>query len=209
MKKLLLALSLASLTVVSCGESKEKKEDKSGNENTTFSAKKNTTILKWTAFKTTEKLPVGGEFTKVELTEVPSSDKKHLAIEGLGFSIPVSSVYTNNESRDTKIKNLFFGVMDNTELISGAFKNIEGNDKEGHGVVSIKMNSVKCDVPFDYTIDGNEFKIKSTANILSWKAQNALDSLNKACYNLHKGADGISKTWEDVEINASVELEEK
>ena len=40
-------------------------------------------------------------------------------------------------------------------------------------------------------------------------ALDALASLNKACYDLHTGSDGVSKTWEDVAIKASVQLEQK
>lgn len=207
MKKIFLSLIIASAVLVSCGE---KKED--NNTETTevgYSVKENSIILKWTAYKTTEKLPVGGEFTKVNVSEIPNAASPEKAIEGLHFSIPVSSLFTNNDIRDNKLKELFFGVMDNTELISGEFVTIQGNEKEGHGVISLNMNNIPCDLPFDYTIEENVINIESLLNIKSWKAENALDSLNKACYDLHKGADGISKTWEDVSITASVEFEEK
>jgi hypothetical protein len=35
----------------------------------------------------------------------------------------------------------------------------------------------------------------------NWNAQHAVDSLNIVCKDLHKAADGISKTWNDVAIN--------
>lgn len=210
MKKIFIILTAFSITLASCGEEK-KGDETTDNENKEagYTIKENTAIIKWTAFKTTEKLPVGGEFTEVKLSDIPTSEKAHLAVDGLSFSIPVSSLYTNNDSRDSKLKELFFGVMESTEMISGTFKNLEGDETKGHGLVDLKMNNVSCDLPFDYTIENNEFKLISNLNILSWKAQAALDSLNKACYDLHKGADGISKTWEDVDINASIELEKK
>jgi hypothetical protein len=205
MKKIFLSLILASALLVSCGEKKEEATEKTIEAG--YSIKENSIILKWIAYKTTEKIPVGGEFTKVNVTDLPVATSPEKSIEGLNFSIPVSSLFTNNESRDYKLKNLFFGVMDNTELISGSFTTIEGNDKEGHGVINLKMNNIPCDLPFDYTIEGNVINIESELNVKSWKAENALDSLNKACYDLHKGADGVSKTWEDVSITASVEFE--
>ena len=39
-----------------------------------------------------------------------------------------------------------------------------------------------------------------------WNALGALESLNKVCFDLHKGADGVSKTWEDVAIEVSTFL---
>lgn len=208
MKKIFLSLAIASAVLVSCGENKEEAHNTEVAE-AAYTVKENTVILKWTAYKTTEKVPVGGEFTKVNLSEIPTATSPEKSVEGLKFSIPVSSVFTNNEDRDNKLINLFFGVMDNTELISGEFVTVEGNDKEGHGVINLKMNNVPCDLPFDYTIENNDMNISSVLNIKSWKAEAALDSLNQACYDLHKGADGISKTWEDVTISASVEFEKK
>lgn len=207
MKKIFLSLILASALLVSCGENKEE-----ANTETTeagYSIKENSIILKWTAYKTTEKLPVGGEFTKVYVTDLPVAQSPEKALEGLNFSVPVSSIFTDNDSRDSKLKEFFFGIMDNTELISGSFTTIQGNEKEGHGVMNIKMNNVPCDLPFDYIIDNNVMNIESVLNIKSWKAENALDSLNVACYDLHKGPDGVSKTWEEVSISASVEFEKK
>jgi hypothetical protein len=43
-------------------------------------------------------------------------------------------------------------------------------------------------------------------DLKNWNALEALASLNKACEALHTGPDGVSKTWEDVAINASVFL---
>ena len=34
----------------------------------------------------------------------------------------------------------------------------------------------------------------------------AMESLNKVCFDLHKGPDGISKTWSEVEINVATYL---
>jgi hypothetical protein len=206
MKKIFLTFLAASTLFISCNN--EEKKDKANTEEA-FSIKKNSIILKWTAYKTTEKAPVGGEFTKVNVTDIPQANSPEKSLEGLNFSIPVSSIFTNNETRDNKLQSFFFGAMDNTEFLSGTFTAIEGDNKEGHGVINLKMNNIPCDLPFDYTIDKTVINIASTLNLKYWKAEPALDSLNKACLDLHKGADGISKTWEEVTINASVDFEVK
>ncbi len=206
MKKII-TLIVASSLLIACGNTETKNDEKETVEKS-YSIKNNTTILKWTAYKTTEKKPVGGEFTEVSLKSVPAGKTPEKSLEGLTFGIPVSSLFTDNEERDGKLKRLFFGVMLNTEMISGEFKNIDGNDKEGKGVIALKMNDVVCDLPFNYTIEGNEFDIVSELNIKSWKADSALNSLNEACYDLHKGPDGISYTSPNVSINASVEFQE-
>lgn len=202
--KRIITLLIATTFIIGCGNAEKKEET----TEKSFSIKENTTILKWTAYKTTEKKPVGGEFTEVNLKNVPKAETPEQSLNGLTFGVPVSSIFTNNESRDGKLKEFFFGVMANTEIISGEFKNIEGTDKQGKGVISLTMNAVTCDLPFDYTIEGKEFKIVSELNIKSWKADAALDSLNNACYDLHKGPDGISFTSPNVSIDASVEFQE-
>jgi hypothetical protein len=50
-------------------------------------------------------------------------------------------------------------------------------------------------------------KIIETIDILNdFKAQTALESISKACFELHKGPDGVSKTWSEVAIGAAVYL---
>lgn len=42
-----------------------------------------------------------------------------------------------------------------------------------------------------------------------WNALEALAALNKVCFELHKGPDGVSKTWEEVAIEVSTYLREE
>ena len=87
--------------------------------------------------------------------------------------------------------------MDNTSLLSGKLTLTD----DTNGAALITMNGVTADLPFTYTIEGKEFKLNATMNLDNWNAQNAVDSLNVVCKDLHKAADGISKTWSEVSIN--------
>ena len=40
-------------------------------------------------------------------------------------------------------------------------------------------------------------------NLDDWSAQKAVASINLACKELHKGKDGVSKTWSEVGIDIS------
>ena len=208
MKHLVLALGLVSL--ISCGGEKTTKT--SMDEAKGFSVLANTATMQWTAYKTTEKKGVKGNFGKINLKEIPTGNSRHEAMSGLSFGIPIASLVTGNKERDGKIKSLFFGVLENTEFITGTFETIEPSQEDinkGHGVIALSMNSITCDLPFDYTIVDNHIDLISSLNVQSWKAGPALESLNKACFDVHKGKDGISKTWEDVSLEASVDLVEK
>ena len=87
--------------------------------------------------------------------------------------------------------------MDNTKLLSG--KLIIENDTTG--IAAIKMNGITAKVPFTYTIADKMFSMQAIMDINNWQAAKALSSLNKECFDLHKGADGVSKTWSDVALN--------
>lgn len=43
-------------------------------------------------------------------------------------------------------------------------------------------------------------------DLKNWKAQAAINTLNVVCFDLHKGEDGISKTWSEVKIEISAVL---
>jgi len=158
------------------------------------------TEINWTAFKTTAKAPVKGKFTQLDIKKSVSGTTVSKALNGIEFSIPVSSIFSNNPDRDTKLKTLFFGVMKNATLLSGTIH----VENETTGFVDFSMNGVIEKLPFTYTVNGTNVAIKAVMNTDTWQAQAAIASLNKACFELHKGADGVSKTWSDVAIDINV-----
>ncbi len=162
-----------------------------------FAITKANNLINFTAYKMTEKVAVGGQFKKVDVLSGGEGNSVKEAINNTEFSIPVSSLFTENTSRDYKIKKFFFGIMENTKLLSG--KLLLTDDTKG--VAQIKMNGITQEVPFTYTIVDKTFNMKATMDVTNWKASDALASLNKVCIDLHRGADGISKTWSEVALN--------
>ncbi|KGL64169.1 YceI family protein [Polaribacter sp. Hel1_85] len=162
-----------------------------------FSLKNAKNEINFTAYKTSDKIPVGGQFKKIDITTGGEGNSIKEAINNAEFAIPVSSIFTKDTSRDFKIKKFFFGIMDSTKLLSG--KLVIENDSIGYA--NIKMNGITEKVSFLYTIEANTFSMKATMDITKWNASTALNSLNLACKDLHKGADGVSKTWSDVALD--------
>lgn len=203
MKKIIYSLLVVFTisTVVSCKSEAKKespiKEEVKVEKKAAFSLQEADNQINWTAYKTTEKKPVNGQFEKVNITLGGEGNTAKEAINNTEFSIPVSSVFTKDTSRDFKIKKFFFGIMDKTELLSG--KLILENDSLGYA--NLTMNGVTNKLPFKYTVNGKVFSLSGNMKITDWKANKALVSLNEACKDLHKGADGVSKTWDDVAIN--------
>ena len=203
MKKIIYSLFvLATLANFTSCKSESKKETSEKEEiklenNAAFSLQDADNEINFTAYKTSEKIPVGGSFKKVTITSNGDGTTAKEAINNAEFSIPVSSIFTKDSSRDFKIKKFFFGIMDKTELLSG--KLILENDSIGYS--DLTMNGVTKKLAFKYSINGNVFTLNGNLKITGWNADKALNSLNEACKDLHKGADGVSKTWDDVAIN--------
>ena len=201
MKKVsLLILGLAFITFTSC-----KKEEKTETPTETKEEVKGLTIVndstkvKWTAFKTTDKVAVGGSFTQIELKNVKTGNTPLEVLEGVAFSIPVSSLFTNNPDRDSKLKTIFFGTLKNTELLSGIL-----NFRDNQLFMTLSMNDVTKQIPLEYTFENNLLNMKTTLNLNDFGGEAALAAINKACLDLHKGPDGVSKTWETVDIMGEV-----
>ncbi|CAL2091339.1 YceI family protein [Tenacibaculum sp. 190524A02b] len=205
MKKIIVPLFICfiALQLTSCKKEAKKEatetnveEVKEVEKQAPFSLKNAENEINWTAYKTTEKVPVKGQFQKVEITKGGDGATAKEAINNAEFSVPVSSIFTKDTSRDFKIKKFFFGIMDKTELLSG--KLVLENDSIGYS--DITMNGVTKKLPFTYSIKDKVFNMNATMKITDWKAEKALASLNEACKELHKGADGVSKTWDEVAI---------
>ncbi|MDO5968942.1 YceI family protein [Flavivirga aquimarina] len=206
MKRIITLLVVISIGITSCKqEKKEAKTDSSNEVEVTekFVAKPEATSVKWTAYKTTEKIGVGGEFTTINFDNKEGGSPQE-ALNNLNFSIPISSLFTNDatNTRDAKLKEFFFGAMLDTEFLKGTIKYI--NDS---CIASITMNGVTNDLPLEVKItDERRVSMTGTMNLKDWDALGALESINKACFDLHKGPDGVSKTWEDVAIEVSTFL---
>ncbi len=200
MNKKIIFLSIFSLLLISCKTDVKKSKSNSAKDSV-YSIESLTTKVSWTAYKTTDKVAVNGEFTKVNITPKKASTAKEV-LNGLEFSIPVSSLFSNNEVRDTKLKQFFFGVMANTELLSGTVATTSDNE----GIATMTMNRIKHSFPIEYVISGQMITLSGTLNLDDFNANSAIESLNKVCFDLHKGTDGISKTWSDVKIDVATYL---
>ncbi len=203
MKKLILLLASGlTLMATSC----KKKEAPKQKETTTvakdgYQVSSTGSEVYWTGYKFTEKKGVKGKFKTINVTNAPVATTALGAFDGVEFSIPTSSVWSDNAIRDGKLKELFFGYMDNTELLTGTF-----NTKGSEIVLNLKMNGQSKEIPLKHTIKDRHVKLEGSLNMLEFGAVKAYNSIHKACEVLHTGADGVSKTWEDVSIEALVFL---
>lgn len=160
------------------------------------------TKVSWTAFKTTEKIAVGGSFQTIELKDTKIGETPEEVLEGASFTIPVSSLFTNNPDRDSKLKTIFFGALNDTELLAGIL-----NFRDEKCYMTLTLNGVSKPIVVEYSFENKLFTLTSTLNLDEFNAENALALLNEACLDLHKGKDGVSKTWNLVDIKGTVLFE--
>jgi polyisoprenoid-binding protein YceI len=205
-KTILLSIVFLAIIATSCKEEAKKKETKAPKttEKNYFVDTANTSI-NWTAYKTTDKKPVKGEFTKVTVDNLKKGTTVKETLNGLQFKIPVNSLYTKDTVRDKKLKKFFFGSMQNTNEITGVLH----LDTDTSGNAAISMNGISHKLPFTYTINNTNVKIEAVMDLDNWQAQAAITALNVVCKDLHAGDDGISKTWNEVKINIDINLKQE
>ncbi|CAM4359944.1 hypothetical protein ZORO111903_15835 [Zobellia roscoffensis] len=210
MKKIkLIALGLLLVGAFSCKDAKKESTEQSTEAQAvteTYSLVQDSTKVSFTAYKTSDKLPVGGQFKKINITKAGEGGSAIEALNGTEFSIPVSSLFTNDATgtRDPKILEFFFGVMDNTELISGVFKVAADNSCS----IDVTLNGNTENIALTHKIvSDNALTFDGVMNLENWNALDAVASINKACEALHTGKDGVSKTWSEVAVHAEVLLQ--
>ncbi|BAV94910.1 YceI family protein [Ichthyobacterium seriolicida] len=159
--------------------------------------------LKWTAYKTTDKVPVSGLFEEVYISGAEKSHDLGQSIKNMTFRIPISSINTHDKGRDLKIMKHFFSSMVGTSNIQGYVKEIAENNI----VFSITLNDTEKDISASYTKrEDGVLVISAKMDLLKWNASSSIKSLNAECVDLHKGTDGISKLWNEVDIEIEVDL---
>lgn len=197
---ILTLLTASVLFLANCGGSSTEKDTNA--KTCTYSYDKSKSVLEWTAFKFTERKGVTGTFNEFEIRGIESSDDPKKMIESLEFSINTSTAETQNEERNGKIVKLFFGSM-SSDKISGRVKSL--GDK-GIASVLLTMNGIEKIVNGTYTLVDGSFSFKAKIDVLNWNAGPGISALNEACKELHKGSDGVSKLWSEVELSFTTEL---
>jgi len=165
--------------------------------------------VSWEAYKTLGKIGVGGKFTSVQYTPNALEGKNFRELfVGSKVSIDLSKINTGNTGRDTTLVKDFFSLIKG-KTIEGVITNIKKTDKHvkgkprtGYIDVKITMNEKTLTIPMTYIYNKGHFDAKGTIDLLDFSANNALSSLNKSCFDLHKG-----KTWNDVSISFSTTIE--
>ncbi len=200
MKMKFYTLSALCLTflLASCGGGEEKETTvDAAKEKCFYSFNDQVFELNWTAYKTNAKVAVGGTFNEVTFT-AGEAESASEAIESIEFVINTGSVESNNEDRNAKIAEHFFGTI-NAPEITGNVKSYDAENQKA--VVVISMAGISMDVEGTMTMEENDFTFDAVIDVASWNGMAGITALNTVCKDLHTGEDGVSKLWSEVAIN--------
>ncbi|SVC69560.1 uncharacterized protein METZ01_LOCUS322414, partial [marine metagenome] len=132
-------------------------------------------------------------------------DSVHDLVNGLKFSINSLSSSSGDVIRDLNLKDYFFNYLTQNFKINGIFGE-PANDSidvtfDIFGQPKIIRLAFLNYTTSDISAVNQIIEIKGSISLKSmFGAVKAFNSLHEKCYDLHKGSDGISKTWEQVDI---------
>lgn len=157
--------------------------------------------VNWKAYKTPSKVGVSGVFDSVKYTAIaPKGNNFREIFVGSSIVIDTASVNSKNSGRDVKLVKFFFEKMSSRNIMAKIIdiksdKRVRGKPKTGVMSVAVTMNGVTRNVPMSYIFNKGDLRASGNIDLLDFSASTALNAINKACFDLHKG-----KTWSDVTI---------
>ena len=161
----------------------------------------------WKAYKTLAKVGVGGAFTSVKYTPIAKegTNFRELLV-GSTVSIDATQINTGNPVRDETLVKMFFKQLKSITIegkivAMKADNRVKGKPYTGQLDVELSFNSKTLVIPMKYTYVKEHFSAEGTLDLFDFAAKDALTSINKSCYDLHKG-----KTWNDVSIGFATNI---
>ncbi|HIA05812.1 MAG TPA: hypothetical protein EYN71_03730 [Flavobacteriales bacterium] len=166
----------------------------------------NATNVYWTAYKHTGKIAVKGKMDSVVVTGTETASSPIDALTNANVTIYTASINSKDDIRDKKLREIYFGSMTNTKVISGNLLSWEGSGVEGTCTFNLAMNDTAQQVTGSYIVDDVTVQIRFTIEPGSWGVEDAIAKLGAACAEKHTGEDGETVFWPDVDILIEVAL---
>ncbi len=160
--------------------------------------------VKWTSFKTTDRIGVTGSFKDIRIEGPTRADNFENLLTGITVTIDSHSVDLNDSMKEKNLVGYFFDKLFDRNIVG----RISSVNREEHSfVLTLSLNGEVRDVPMTYSLEGDgKIKAKGQIDLMDFQADGALRSLSEMCAELHKGPDGVSKTWPDIDIVLEAQL---
>ena len=165
----------------------------------------NTKVI-WNGFKTNDKLKVVGYFEEFgcdrEDQQFSSIDE---LVNGLQFSIKSSSSVSGDPIRDKNLKDYFFKYLTEDFVINGTLAQPINDSIDVSFDVFGQTKTLRFGCQYNIVPDSSNsdcmIEIRGSIDLESqFGGLQAFNAISKKCHDLHKGADGISKTWKQVDV---------
>ncbi len=213
--KTLSTLLLAVMLLLSCQNESKKTTEKQPQtteklQTTQWILNEDASSIHWTGYKTTGKIPVKGVFKTFKIKGVKPATDLQTALQNAQAAINIYSIFSNNESRDKKLISKLFENMTDTQNIYARIEKINPDNQSA--LMTINMNAHEKTVPVQLQIDEKSGKITLNGSIdllKDFEAHTAFEQFHEACFDKHKGEDGVSKTWTEVGFNAELVFQHK
>ena len=199
---------LFSTAFFSCNNNtQESQQDNITSEGNSYQINIDHTKVIWNAYKTNDKIKVVGYFDEFSCDR---EDQEFSSIEelvsGLQFSIKSSSSVSGDGIRDQNLQEHFFKYLTENFVINGTLGSPINDSIDV--AFDIFRKTKKLRLAFLYNIIpgcpyyDHMLEIKGSINLESqFNALKAYNAISDKCYDLHKGVDGISKTWKQVDVH--------
>ena len=202
-------LIIGLIIFISCNSknNKEVKQEKMKTEEDSYQFDIENTKVIWNGYKTNDKIKVVGYFNEFSCDR---ENQEFSSIEdlvtGLKFSVKSSSSSSGDPMRDQNLQDHFFKYLTDDFVINGTLNQVVNDSIDVTFDVfgqtkQIRLAFLYNIIPtcpyFDHIVE-----IKGSINLESqFDALKAYNAISNKCYDLHKGADGISKTWKQVDVH--------
>lgn len=153
--------------------------------------------LTFTGYKFSNKEAVSGTFKSIEW----SIDQKKNTIKEflLNSSLKIDSftIDAGNSARNINITNGLFKNWGSQFIVS---KIIEVNTELDYAIAEVSIGDIKNSIILQYYQKGNNLVLTGSIDLIQMGFQSAFAALGKRCMALHKGSDGVVKTWSTVDL---------
>ncbi len=159
----------------------------------TYYLDKSSIVIGWSAFKTPEKVGVKGSFNGASVSIYDKANSLEELLVGSMAVIDTRYLTTSNAKRDKTIFDNFFSYFNPFPMIKTSIVNVDEKNLLLNLIIS--MNGKSKSIPMEFKVVNGYFQAIGTLDLKDFALSTALDTLNKACFDLHKGV-----TWSEVEI---------
>lgn len=153
--------------------------------------------VKFTGFKFTNKTPVSGTFKKIDWTYSEKATTVKELLKSTKFTIDSYSIDAGKVARNNNITNALFKNWGAQNII-GNVKSVDAN--KNIAIVNMTVGKNSFEVPFNFVTKDKKTTLTATIDLIKVGFKNSFAKLAKTCAPWHKGEDGKTKTWSEVDL---------